>query len=176
MVIGVGDELHITQLLPELMGLLTRPLVTLERVRVCKRDGRMLAEPQPLSETDPAGLGVWQKLMVYAGGQARSGSRLLHHELIRELRRAGASGATSLRGIWGYHGDHEPHGDSFWQLRRRVPVVTVIVDTPARSRRWFEFVDELTSETGLVTSEVVPAFRATGAGLTRGGLKLARLV
>jgi PII-like signaling protein len=175
MVIGVGDGQRIAELLPEVMEMLVNPVVTLERVRVCKRDGQKLAEPQPLPETDTSGLGVWQKLMVYAGEQARSGSRLLHHELIRELRQAGASGATSLRGIWGYHGDHEPHGDSFWQLRRRVPVVTVIVDTPARIRRWFECVDELTSETGLVTSEVVPAVRAIGSGLTRGGLKLARL-
>ena len=78
-----------------------------------------------------------------------------------------------LRGVWGYHGDHEPHGDSLWQLRRRVPVVTVIVDTPERIRRWFAIVDELTAETGLVTSEQVPALRATGPDIARGGLRLA---
>ena len=85
---------------------------------------------------------------------------------MRTLRAAGASGATSLRGIWGYHGDHQPHGDSFWQLRRRVPIVTVIVDTPQRVRIWFELVDQLTRDTGLVTCEIVPAFRATGPQLT----------
>ena len=92
-----------------------------------------------------------------------------------ELRAAGASGATSLRGIWGYDGDDRPHGDSFWQLRRRLPIVTVIVDTPRRIRPWFELIDELTRETGLVTSEIVPAFRATGPQLTLGGLALAQL-
>ena len=51
---------------------------------------------------------------------------------------------------------------SFWQLRRRNPLLTVVVDTPERTRGWFEIVDRLTDETGLVTSEVVPAFRATG--------------
>jgi PII-like signaling protein len=86
---------------------------------------------------------------------------------VRELREAGAAGATSLRGICGYHGDHRPHGDPFWQLRRRVPLVTVIVDTPERVRRWFTIVDQLTSETGLVTSEMVPAFRATAPGTNR---------
>lgn len=32
--------------------------------------------------------------------------------------------ATSvmLRGIWGFHGDQEPHGDKLFQLTRRVPV------------------------------------------------------
>jgi PII-like signaling protein len=174
MVIAVGDGRRISELLPDLGETVPRGLVTLERVRVCKRDGHLLAAPQRLSETDSSGLGVWQKLMVYAGEQARSDGHPLHHQLVRGLRQAGAAGATSLRGIWGYHGDHSPHGDSFWQLRRRVPIVTVIVDTPDRIATWFALVDKLTHQTGLVTSEVVPAFRATGPTLTRGGLKLAR--
>jgi PII-like signaling protein len=41
-----------------------------------------------------------------------------------------------------------------------VPVVTIIVDTPERIRAWFAVVDDLTDETGLVTSEMVPALRA----------------
>jgi PII-like signaling protein len=175
MVIAVGDGRRIAALLPALCAMLPRPLITLERVRVCKRDGERLARLQHLPDTDPSGLGVWQKLMVYAGEQARGDGHPLHHRLIRTLRSAGASGATSLRGIWGYHGDHRPHGDSFWQLRRRVPVLTVIVDTPERTRRWFALIDELTAQTGLVTCEMVPAFRATGPALTVGGLRLARL-
>jgi PII-like signaling protein len=173
MVISIGDGHRIAGLLAELGALLPRPLVTLERVRVCKRDGVKLAEPHDAADTDASGLGVWQKLMVYAGEQSRHQGHQLSGALVRALRRAGAAGATSLRGIWGYHGDHEPHGDVFWQLRRRVPVLTVIVDTPDRIRDWFAIVDELTDETGLVTSELVPAFRATGPHLRRGGLRLA---
>jgi PII-like signaling protein len=173
MVIAVGGGRLIAGLLPELQALLPHPLLTLERVRVCKRDGENLAPPHDLPQADPSGLGVWQKLMIYAGEQARSDGHPLHHQLIAALRRAGASGATSLRGIWGYQGDHAPHGDSFWQLRRRVPIVTVIVDTPARTRRWFDIVDRLTAHTGLVTSEMVPAFRATGSDRRHGDLRLA---
>lgn len=173
MVIAVGDGTRLEAALPELGAMLARPLVTLERVRVCKHDGDLLAEPRDLPETDPSGLQVWQKLMVYAGEQSSHDGQRLHHALIRRLRQAGAMGATSLRGVWGYHGDHEPHGDSFWQLRRRVPVVTVIVDTPQRTRAWFAIVDELTDQTGLVTSELVRAFRATGPDLAPGGTQLA---
>jgi PII-like signaling protein len=79
-----------------------------------------------------------------------------------------------LRGTWGYHGDHAPHGDRMWQLRRRVPVVCVAVDEPERVRRLFAVVDELTDETGLVTCETVPATRASGPGVLRGGLRLGR--
>ena len=41
------------------------PLLTLERVRVCKRDGELLAAPHELPATDEHGLALWQKLMVY---------------------------------------------------------------------------------------------------------------
>jgi PII-like signaling protein len=173
MIIAVGAGERIAAALPELRALVAEPLMTLERVRVCKRDGRRLGAPEPVAGTDASGLAVWQKLMVYCGEQSRHQRRPLYAELIRALRAEGAAGATSLRGIWGYHGDHAPHGDSFRQLRRRVPVVTVIVDTPERIGRWFAIVDELTDETGLVTSEQVPALRAAGPGIARGGLRLA---
>jgi PII-like signaling protein len=174
MVIAVGAAEPIAAALAELRGVLgSEPLCTLERVRVCKRDGVRLAEPAAVTGSDPSGLRVWQKLMVYCGEQSRHRGQPLASELVRALRASGAAGATSLRGVWGYHGDHAPHGDSLWQLRRRVPVVTVIVDTPERIRRWFEVVDELTTETGLVTSEQVPALRATGPDIARGGLRLA---
>jgi PII-like signaling protein len=170
MVIAVGDGGRIAAALEDVRALLARPLLTLERVRVCKRDGVLLAAPHEVPDADPSGLGIWQKLMVYTGEQSR-----IAPALIRALRQAGAAGATSLRGVWGYHGDHAPHGDSLLQLRRRVPVVTVVVDTPGRIRDWFEIVDRHTTGTGLVTSELVPAFRATLPGGERGGLRLARL-
>jgi PII-like signaling protein len=58
-------------------------------------------------------------------------------------------------------------------LARHVPVLTVALDTPQNMGRWFEIVDEVTAETGLVTSEVVPALRTAGPGLEHGGLELA---
>jgi PII-like signaling protein len=173
MILAVGAGERIAAALPELRALRPEPVLTVERVRVCKRDGLRLAAPEPVAGSDPSGLAVWQKLMVYCGEQSRHGRRPLYVELVRALRAAGAAGATSLRGIWGYHGDHAPHGDRFLQLRRRVPVVTAIVDTPERIGRWFAIVDELTDETGLVTSEQVPAVRAAGPGIARGGLRLA---
>jgi PII-like signaling protein len=62
-----------------------------------------------------------------------------------------------LRGIWGFHGDHQPHGDKLLSLSRDVPVVTVVIDTPANIAESFDVVDELTRDEGLVTSEMVPA-------------------
>jgi PII-like signaling protein len=141
---------------------------------VCKRDGQLLSQPRLLPATDEQGLAMWQKLMVYASEQARHGRSPLHVALVRRLRESGASGATCLRGVWGFHGDHAPHGDRLLQLRRHVPVVTIIVDTPERIADSFEIVNELTDEAGLVTSEMVPAMASLAEGQQQGGLRLAR--
>lgn len=174
MIIAVGEGRRIGRLLGELGGLLHRPLMTLERIRVCKRDGRLLSHPPGLPETDDSGLGLWQKLMIYSSEQARVGGVPQHEALIRRLRESGARGVTALRGIWGFHGDHAPHGDRFLQLRRHVPIVTIVIDRPDAIARSFEVVDELTRERGLVTSEIVPALTTVAEERRIGGLRMAR--
>jgi PII-like signaling protein len=174
MIIAVGSGEKIGQVLPELGGLLREPLLTLERVRVCKRDGELLAPPHGLPGADEHGLAMWQKLMVYTSQSAMyEGRRSLNLEIMRRLRQSDAAGATSLRGIWGFHGNHAPHGDKLFQVRRHVPVTTITVDTPERTAKAFEIIDELTTEHGLVTSEMVPAMSALSESQGIGGLKLA---
>lgn len=158
MVVAVGSGELIGRVLPELGGLLEEPMITLERVRVCKRDGALLEPPHALPKTDQHGRPLWQKLSVYTSESARRGGVPIHRALVQRLRRRKTpDGATVLRGIWGFHGDHPPHGDKMLTLGRHVPVVTTIVDTPANIAESFEVVDELTREDGLVTSEMVPA-------------------
>ncbi len=149
------------------------PAMTLERVRVCKRDGELLAEPLRAPRVGEDGLAYWQKLVVYASERSRYQRQPLHSALVRRLRQEGAAGATAVRGQWGYHGAHRPHGEAFWSIARHVPVLTMLLDTPENMARWFEIVDEMTGETGLVTSEIVPALRAAGPGIEHGGLELA---
>jgi PII-like signaling protein len=173
MVVAVGSGDRIGQLLPELGALLRRPLVTLERVQVCKRDGRLLAPPAPLPAADEHGMALWHKLMIFSSEAAQHGGRPVHRAMVRRLRSAGISGATTLRGIWGFHGDHPPHGDRVLQLGRHVPVVTIVIDTPERIATAFPIIDELTSEQGLVTSETIPALRAAAGDRRRGGPRLA---
>jgi PII-like signaling protein len=62
MVIAVGSGMRIGRVLPELGGLLRRPLLTLERVRICKRDGELLCPPSALPGTDETGMPLWHKL------------------------------------------------------------------------------------------------------------------
>lgn len=174
MIIAVGSGERIGRVLPELGGLLRRPMVTVERVRVCKRDGELLERPHALPGTDEHGLPLWQKLMVYSSEAARCDGMPIHRALIHRLRQCKSShGATVLRGIWGFHGEHAPHGDKLFSLSRHVPVVTIIVDTAANIAESFDIVDEITREQGLVTSEMVPALVADDDD-GRGGPRIAR--
>lgn len=174
MIISVGSGETIAHALPKLGSLLDRPLLTLERIRFVKQDGTQISDLTHLPEQDQNGMQIWQKLMIYTSEQARFEGHPLYVQLIRRLREANASGATALRGIWGYHGDHPPHGDRLLSLRRHVPIVTIVVDRPEEIRRVWPIIDRATTSTGLVTSELVPAFRAAASGVEHGGLQLAR--
>ena len=175
MIVAVGTGDQIARVIPELEGMLRRPLLTVERAQLCKREGQLLARPAALPATDDSGLALWQKLMIYTSESTLHDGVPIHRALVRRLRAShAASGVTVLRGIWGFHADHKPHGDKLIQLGRQVPVTTIIVDTPGRIADSFDIVDELTGQHGVVTSELVPALVSIDGGERRGDTRLAR--
>lgn len=158
MIVVVGSGERIGRVLPEIAALLRNPLFTMERVRVCKRDGELLERPHALPGVDERGLPLFQQLTIYTSESAQHDGMPIHRAIVQRLRQAkSADGATVLRGVWGFHGDHRPHGDGVLSLTRRVPVVTIVIDTPAKIAESFDIIDELTANDGLVTSEMVPA-------------------
>jgi PII-like signaling protein len=154
-VVSVGRADRLEQAFPDLAVLLRDPLVTLERVTVCKRDGELLRDVAPLP-ADPDGRGPWHKLTVFAASGARHEGRPLGRELVRRLFRAGVGGATLTRGFWGFSGDHAPHGDRGLAIRRDSPIVVTVVCPPEERAAAWATIDEITGEHGLVTAEVVP--------------------
>lgn len=171
-VVGIGDAGAVAAALPAIHAAAGDAPATLERVRLCGHGGRRLAAAGA-PEADGAARERWQKLTVHTVEGARHGPQALHVALLHRLRLEGALGATVLRGVWGYAAGRQPHGDRLRSIRRGVPVVTVLVDTPERTRGWLGVVDEVTGAHGLVTSEIVPALLAVGPGIERGGLELA---
>lgn len=169
---GVGTTAQATTAAQELRAMLPDALLTAERIRVCKHDGTKLADPYALP-TDVDGVAHFQKLTVRTAEDTLHDGRPVHRALVQRLKESEhASGATVLRGIWGFNGDHRPHGDRFLQLARHVPVTTVIIDDAPGIAASFEIVDELTRGAGVVTCEVVPAMIAVHNRQTRGSLRL----
>ena len=174
MIIAIGSAERVQKSVADLRSVLERPLLTVERVRLCKSDGNLIAEPPSLPDADERGRPLWQKLMVFTSESDRDDGVPIHRALVRRLWESGtASGATVLRGVWGFQGDRKPHGDSLFQYGRQVPVMTVIVDTPGSIAASFRIVDELTAGRGLVTCEMVPALVATDGGHRHGTTELA---
>jgi PII-like signaling protein len=177
MLISIGARERVVAALPQLAALSPEAVVTVERVRVLKRDGRRLADLEPVAARDGERRERWLKLTLFSSEANRFDAVPAHVAAIRALRAAGAPGATALRGVWGYHGEHEPHGDRFWSVTRRVPTVTIAVDRPEPARRCHEVLDRVSPARGLLTAEIVPAALMRGPeAQTRGELRLAERI
>jgi PII-like signaling protein len=92
-------------------------------------------------------------LVTSEAAQAAAHPRYL--ELVHELRRAGAPGATALRGVWGFRGKEAPHGDRVLALRRDVPLIVETIDTAERAESWLQIAESLAGEGDLAFYEAV---------------------
>ncbi|BBX06790.1 DUF190 domain-containing protein [Mycolicibacterium aichiense] len=174
MIIAIGTAAQAQRVLPELEGLMDQPLVTVERVQILKRDGQLLARPPALPAVDAHGRELRQKLTIHTDASTHHDGVPVHRALVRRLWESNTvGGATVLRGIWGFHGDHKPHGDKLIQYGRRVPVTTIVVDTPAVIGQCFDLIDDVTGRHGLVTSEMVPALLMLDGDIRQGATDLA---
>ncbi len=138
-------------LAPAMPALVTSPhvdMVTAKPIWVWKDRGRVAGTP---IAADADG---WRSLSIFVAEDAILW-RPIHRQLITQLRRAGAAGATVVRSRFAYVRDDPLRPQRGWRTRREAPTVTTIVDTRDRVARWFEIVDELTGDTGLVTCEAV---------------------
>ena len=163
LVIAVGSGDAIARAAADLEIALEQPLMTLERVQVLRRDGERIADLEafpPVLEYDS----VWcQKLTVHSSEDDRVHGHPLHRVLVQRLRHERLAGATTLRGVWGFHDDQPPKGDRLWQVRRHAPVMTVAVDLHERIAEVFAVVEDVAAERGLVTVETVPVRVLPGA-------------
>ncbi|HEX3616757.1 MAG TPA: DUF190 domain-containing protein [Solirubrobacteraceae bacterium] len=163
LVVCVGSGEAIADAAAAIESVLTGTVMTLERVQVLRRDGDRLAAleaPAPVLEHDE----VWaQKLTVHSSEDDRVDGHPLHRVLVRRLRGERLAGATTLRGVYGFHDDQPPRGDRLLQTRRHAPVMTIAVDSHERIAEVYGIVEQVTSGSGLVTVETVPVRVLPGA-------------
>ncbi len=173
-VLSVGARERYAALLPRLRGALNgRHVMTLEKVHVVRHDGRTIGDLPAMPDRDARGFAMWQRVSVFAGEMERWEGKPLHSQLIRHLREANAAGATVLRGVTGYSLDRPVHTDRLLAIRRRAPILVTMIDSASAIVRLWPIVARATAAAGLVTCEVVPAFRTLGPSGTTGGLTLA---
>lgn len=164
-VTAVGTAAQLDTARSELGRQLPTAPITVDPVVVCRSGGHTVA---PLPEPGDSG---YLKLIVRTAEDTLHDRRPIHRGLIARLMQAGhVGGATSVRGIWGFHNGAVPHGDGFLSLTRHVPVVTSIIDTAANIARSYPVVEELTEREGLVTCQHVDAAVTRDNGQGRGSL------
>ena len=159
--VGAGERIG-ARSLPELGALLRRPLATARagaglqaRRPRCSRAPPELPAPTPTASR--SGRSSWCTLR--AGARA---GRPLHASSCGGCAGPGATARPRCAGSGASTAITRRTATGCCRLRRRVPVVTVVVDTPPRIREWFEIVDALTQDTGLVTQR--DGARAAGHG------------
>ena len=167
MITAVGSGNEIGMILPELGALFRHPVMTVEKVQVCMRDGQFVSGPQVLPAGEPGGTAARLKLTVYTSEAARHEGQPVHRAVARQLGLAGAGSVTTVHGIWGFHADHAPHGDHFPHRVRHVPVVTMVTGTPEQISAAFDAVAALTAERGLVTVQTALAVQPAGDSAQR---------
>ena len=109
--------------LPELGGLLARAAADARaRARLQARRASCWRAPHELPGTRRARPGAVAEAdrLQLARRDSRAAARCTWRSS-GACATADAAGATCLRGVWGFHGDHAPHGDRLLQVRRHVP-------------------------------------------------------
>lgn len=168
-IISVGPAARLRRSLPALAGVLDDPVVTLEGIARVKHDGKLLESPHVPVEAARA-RDAWQTIRVYTRRTAHFHGRPLYSELTRRLRMAGAAGATTILGDWGFSSDEHPHGDRLGRFASHRPTYTVYIDRPHRVAEVWPLIDEVTAEHGIVTSLVVPGYRERADDIEQGEL------
>jgi PII-like signaling protein len=167
-IISVGPREPLLRVLPHLADVLREPIVNLEPIVQVKHDGELL-EPPPRPPV-PSHRDVWQTIRVYTRRTAEVNGRALYSELTRSLREAGAAGATTILGDWGFSSDEPPHGDRLGRVASHRPTYTVYIDRPDRVAAAWPLIDRLTAEHGIVTSLLVPGYRERAGDTVHGTL------
>jgi len=173
-IISVGPVELLRRSLRQLAETVPSPVVTLEGIAQVKHDGDLL-EPPPSAAGAALGGGadVWQTIRVYTRRTAEIHGQPLYSAMTRRLREAGAAGATTILGEWGFSSDEPPYGDKVGRIKSHRPTYTVCIDRPARIAELWPVIDELTAEHGIVTSRFVPGYRERAADTAHGSLRVA---
>lgn len=178
-IISVGRLDRLRRSLPQLAQIVAEPIVTLEPITQIKHDGELLEPPPTVPRARAGGDAapdVWQTIRVYTRRSAQVNGRAVHSELVRCLREAGAAGATTILGDWGFSSDERPYGDRLGSVRSHRPTYTVYIDRPQQVADVWPLLDELTAEHGIVTSLFVPGYRERSGDTVHGALLSKRAV
>ena len=108
--------------------------------------------------------GTQRRLTIFIGESDHHGHTPLATEIVQRAHAAGLAGATVLRGVEGFGASNHVHTTRILSLSNDLPMVVLIVDTPARIDEFIPQVRELITE-GLIISDDVQVIHHAGRNL-----------
>ena len=108
--------------------------------------------------------GTQRRLTIFIGESDRHGHTPLATEIVQRAHAAGLAGATVLRGVEGYGASNHVHTTRILSLSADLPMVVLIIDTPARIDAFIPQVQDLITE-GLIVCDDVQVIHHAGRNL-----------
>src|SRR6056297_2572705 len=77
-------------------------------------------------------------LRIYLSSTDKNRNEIMYESIVFKAKEAGLSGATVIKGIFGYGASSVIHSYKFWEISEKLPVVVEIVDTEEKVLVFYE--------------------------------------
>lgn len=98
-------------------------------------------------------------LRIFIGEDDRSDDKPLYEAIVLKAREAHLAGATVMRGPLGFGRSSALHTAKILRLSQDLPMVIEIVDTEEKIKAFLPLLEELATESCLITLEAVTVIR-----------------
>lgn len=88
-------------------------------------------------------------LKIYIGESAGHHGEPLYHHIVKEIKKMGLSGATTIRGIEGFGANSVIHSTRILRLSEDLPILIEVVDTEEKIHSLIKVLEE-TVTTGIL--------------------------
>lgn len=88
-------------------------------------------------------------LKIYLGESAGHHGEPLYHHIVKEIKKLGLSGATTIRGIEGFGANSVIHSTRILRLSEDLPILIEVVDTEENIKNLIKLLEE-TVTTGVL--------------------------
>ncbi|HVZ79182.1 MAG TPA: DUF190 domain-containing protein [bacterium] len=99
--------------------------------------------------------GKCQSLRIYVDEDLKWKGRPLYHALLEMAHREGLAGCTVVKGLEGFGSSTRIHSARILDITENLPVMVEIVDSPARIKKAWKWVEPMLPPHGLVTLQDV---------------------
>ncbi|HCM24247.1 MAG TPA: hypothetical protein DHW78_08005 [Ruminococcaceae bacterium] len=103
--------------------------------------------------------GPGKLLKIYIGESTSHHGEPLYHTIIKQIKKLGLAGATTVRGIEGYGANSVIHSTRILRLSEDLPIVIEVVDTEPKIQNLIKVLDGTITSGILMTLQDVEIIR-----------------